>query len=603
MTLLSEVGRSGFELKFFENSQLVAQIDIYRIGLSPDRFVPGLLSAIVILAVGLVLAYIAAAITRGLLRNTGLENRLAELMSEPSSTTSPIQVEKWIASFVFWVVVIFTLVAALQSLQLTAVSEPLQEFLRHITGFLPSLAAALLLAGTAWALATIVKLIVTRVLQAFGLDRRLQQISSEPTTDQISISSSIGNILFALILLLFVPLILDALNLNTAAQPVLTLLNQAFLVLLNVIGAGVIAFIGWLIARFVGRITARLLATTGLDQLGTHIGFNPGVGGQSLSEISGTVVYVAILVPTAIAALQVLKIEAISAPAIAMLNQILNALPKIFTAAAILAIAFFVGQFLGRLVTSLLSGLGFNNILSWLGLSQAVSLAPAASPSSLRTPSEIAGIVTVVGIVLFGVVTATEVLNLPALTELVRGIIKVFGQILSGLLVFAVGLYLANLAFNLITNSGSAQSKILGHTARISIIALISAMALRQIGVGADLVNLAFGLLLGALAVAIAIAFGVGGRDVAAEQVREWRNSFKNQSGPSLTPVTSASTSTMNPSGSGSSVSGSSVSSPPAPASLNSPSSTETPSASSNPPASVEPDDWPLLDTDWTTNE
>ena len=599
MMLLSEVSQSGFELRGFEGSSFMAQLDISRIGLSPDKFVPGLLSAIVILAVGLVLAYIAAAITEGLLKKTGLENRLAELMSDPSSPTSPVQIEKWISSFVFWVVIVFTLIAALQSLQLTAVSEPLQEFLRRMTGFLPSLVAALLLAGVAWALATIVKLIVTRVLRAFGLDRRLQQISAEPTAEQISISASIGNILFVLVLLLFVPLILDALDLNTAAQPVLTLLNQAFLVLLNVIGAGVIAFTGWLVARFVGKITARLLATTGLDQLGSHIGFNPSAGAQSLSQISGTVVYVAILIPTAIAALQVLKIEAISTPAIAMLNQILNALPKIFTAVAILAIAFFAGKFLGRLVTSILSGLGFNNVLSWMGLSQTMTTSSVSS-SSVRTPSEIAGIITVVGVILFGVVTATEVLSLPALTEIVRSIIKIFGQILSGLLVFAVGLYLANLAFNVVTSSGSAQSRILGHTARVSIIALISAMALRQIGVGTDIVNLAFGLLLGAVAVAIAIAFGVGGRDVAAEQVREWRNSFKNQSG-SPSPSSGMSTSAA----------ATSASSSPANSSMGSSASTSATSPSVPPESSpgtssslesIGSDDWPLIDPDWTTN-
>ena len=52
-------------------------------------------------------------------------------------------------------------------------------------------------------------------------------------------------------------------------------------------------------------------------------------------------------------------------------------------------------------------------------------------------------------------------------------------------------------------------------------------MALQQMGVATDIVNLAFGLLLGAIAVAIAIAFGLGGRDVAGDQLREWLGAFK----------------------------------------------------------------------------
>jgi len=132
-------------------------------------------------------------------------------------------------------------------------------------------------------------------------------------------------------------------------------------------------------------------------------------------------------------------------------------------------------------------------------------------------------------VMLFAAVAAINILNIDALTALVTGIVIISGRILAGLVVFAIGLYLANLAYNLITSSGGRQSRILGQVARIAIIALISAMALQQIGVASDIVNLAFGLLVGAIAVAIALAFGLGGRDVAAEQIREWLASFKSK--------------------------------------------------------------------------
>jgi hypothetical protein len=59
-------------------------------------------------------------------------------------------------------------------------------------------------------------------------------------------------------------------------------------------------------------------------------------------------------------------------------------------------------------------------------------------------------------------------------------------------------------------------------------------------GVATDIVNLAFGLLLGAIAVAIALAFGLGGRDIAAEQVRNWLNSFRQM--PAATGVVASAT-------------------------------------------------------------
>lgn len=515
---LGDHGFSSFTIALNGTQFRLAEFNINSLGLNPDKVVPG----IAILVVGIIFAFIVQAIVAGILKRTGLERQLAKLMSEPEGGgVSPVQIEKWIAKIVFWLVIIFTLVAALQAFQLTAVSAPLQNFLTKITEFLPSVAGALLLAGIAWALATVVKLVVVRGFRSFGLDARLQQLSGASGAQQPALGETIGNVLYALVLLLFLPTILDTLGLTTSAQPILALLNQGSIILLNVIGAGLVAFIGWFIARFVGRLVTSLLSATGVDTLGRSIGLNPAASTQSLSQIAGTVTYVAILIPVAIAALQILKIEAISVPAIAMLNQILSALPKIFTAGVILAIAFFAGKFVGQLVSNLLSGIGFNNVFTLIGLPAGTQSAPA------RSPSEIVGMIVLGGIVLFGVVTATDVLGLPALTNIVQSVILVLGQILSGLVVFAVGLYLANLAFNLIASSGSGQSQILGHAARISIIAFIGAMALRQIGVATDIVNLAFGLLLGAIAVAIAIAFGWGGKDIASEQMREWLTSFK----------------------------------------------------------------------------
>jgi peptidoglycan/LPS O-acetylase OafA/YrhL len=94
-------------------------------------------------------------------------------------------------------------------------------------------------------------------------------------------------------------------------------------------------------------------------------------------------------------------------------------------------------------------------------------------------------------------------------------------------IIFAIGLYLANLAFNLISSTGGRQARILGHAARISVVALITAMALKQMGIASNIVDLAFGLLTGAIAVAIAVAFGLGGKDIATQQLREWLDSFK----------------------------------------------------------------------------
>ena len=498
------------------------------------NFLPTLLGAVLILLVGWVIAAIAAAVTRSLLNRTNLDNRIA---SGVTGRQLP-QIEKLISSLVFWAILLITIVAVLDTLNLRVASQPLNSFLNQVGDFLPKFVGAAILFGAAWLVATLVKLIAVRGLNALRIDERVNppEETTSLSSSRVSLSETIGNALYWFIFLLFLAPILDTLGLRQALQPVQVLITQILSILPNILGAVLIGAIGWFVANIVRRIVTNLLMTTGVDNLGSRFGLpRSSTGTQSLSGIIGTLVYVLILIPVAIAALNTLQIQAISVPAISMLQQILNTLPAIFTAAAILIIAYFFGRFVAELVTNILTSIGFDNIFSILGLPsptrRVVIPEPTTSPNriSTRTPSELVGIIVLVGIMLFATVAAINILNIQALTILVTGIVIILGRILAGLVVFAIGLFLANLAFNLITSSGDRQARVLGQIARIAIICLVSAMALQQIGVATDIVNLAFGLLLGAFAIAVALSFGLGSRDIAAEQVRHWLNSFKSR--------------------------------------------------------------------------
>jgi hypothetical protein len=523
------------------------------IGSQIGGFLPSLLGAIAILILGWLGATFVAKLVQSLLKRTEIDNRIAQVIMGQEAGAEPPPIEKWIATTVYWIIMTFVLVAFLNALRLEVVSEPLNSFLQQIFNYLPKVGGALVLLGLAWALATVAKLVLTRGLARFNLDDRLaQQSGAEPGESPFLVNETLGNALYWFILLFFVPLILQTLGLDENIEPVRDVLNAILSALPRILVATIIAVVGWFIARIVRGIVTNLLAATGIDRLGEQFGLRGGGDALSLSTLIGTIVYVLILVPTAISALEALEIEAISEPAIAMLQTVINYLPLFLAAGLILAASYIVGRFVSDLVASFLRSLGFNNVLTWLGLPQVEFVASepaeptAAAPgmpepyvrptaenqlqAQVRTPSEIVGLIVMIAIVLLGAVAATEVLQFQELTSIVRAVLRVSLRVLSGIVVFGIGLYLSNLAFNLLSSLGTAQSKILGQTARIAIIALVSAMALQQMGIATNIVNLAFGLLLGAIAVAIALAFGLGGRDIAAEQIREWLNSFKQQS-------------------------------------------------------------------------
>ena len=63
--------------------------------------------------------------------------------------------------------------------------------------------------------------------------------------------------------------------------------------------------------------------------------------------------------------------------------------------------------------------------------------------------------------------------------------------------------------------------------ARVAILFVAGAMALQQMGISVEIVNIAFGLILGALAIALAVAFGIGGRDIASKFLQKWTENLE----------------------------------------------------------------------------
>ncbi|WP_460194183.1 mechanosensitive ion channel [Thermosynechococcus sp. FA-CM-4201] len=484
--------------------------------------------AVVLLIIGWIIATVLAKVTQSLLKRTRFDERLAQFLGGEDSLRG-LSMTRILAGVVFWVIFLLAVVAFLDALRLTTVSQPLNAFLNQVFSFLPKLGAAILLAAVAWVVATLAKIMVVQSARSLNLDRPLLQESPEESSQEaappILVSEMLGNALYWFVFLFFLPLILGVLDLQGPLQPVQNLLNDILGALPFVLKAGIIAVVGWFIARIVRGLVINLMTAMGIQRIGQRLGIGQTSLGQSLATVIGTIVYVLILIPTAIASLDALQIMAITEPATAMLNQVLTALPQIFTAVIILILAYVIGRFVAEAVQSFLQTIGFDQVLVWLGIEPAPAVEPQDSPAGerrWRQPSEVMGIIVLVGIILFGAIAAVGVLNIPALSAFVSALVVILGRVLVGILILAVGLYFANLAFRILASSGTAQARFLAQAARIAIMTFVGAMALQHMGIAASIVNLAFGLLFGSIAVAIALAFGLGCRAIAAAQVEEW---------------------------------------------------------------------------------
>jgi len=309
--------------------------------------------------------------------------------------------------------------------------------------------------------------------------------------------------------------VIGALGLEGLMAPLQGMLDDMMAVLPDLVGAALIMLIGWFLARIVRQVTSALLMAAGIDKLGEKIGMGSADGSRKLSDVLGLLVYALILIPTAVAALDALKIEAISRPATSMLNQILAAVPLLFGAALVLGIAFVVGRVVAGLVTGVLAGIGFDDVFGKLGLR-------VEGDATTNTPSKIAGYLTMVAIMVVAAIEASDMLGFIALSDLATDFFEFGARLLLGLVIFGIGLYLGNLAYGAIPRAGGRWSDLYASAARIAVVVLATAMALQQTGVAQEIVTIAFGAVLGAIALAGAIAFGLGAREAAGRTIDRW---------------------------------------------------------------------------------
>ena len=494
-------------------------------------YLPNLLGGLAILLVGWIVALALAAATRKGLGALNINQRLN------AQTNSDTNFQRIAGRVVFWSVMLLALIGMFSVLNVDGVSGPLSTLANTVMLYLPRLLLAILLAAIAWLLATVVRSLVNRGLAATKLDDKLSE-----SADMQPLSATMGNVAYWLVLLLFLPAIVSVLQIEGLMLPLSDMTTSLLGMLPNILAAVVIGLVGWIIAKAVRGLVTNLMSATGIDKLSAD---NEVTKDLRLSELGGNLAFILVIVPTLIAALDALKIEAISAPLTRMLDVMLQAVPNVLAAAAILLLAWFIGRFVAGLLTRLLANLGFDRVPERIGLGQAfaapVADAPAQQPVTgdlLGTPedvstaisnrgslSQLVGSIALFAIMLFATVEAAGLLGFDGVHDLLADFIAFGADVLLGLVIFVIGYWLANLAGNAILRA-NPQGRGLAQIARVAILGLVIAMGLRAMGVADDIVNLAFGLTLGAVAVAVALAFGLGGREAAGKVADHWARRY-----------------------------------------------------------------------------
>ncbi|WP_256415485.1 mechanosensitive ion channel [Acinetobacter sp. 5862] len=470
-----------------------------------DQFHP-IFAAILILLVGWIIALIIAAGVKRLLQKVGTNHKLS------SVTGRTPNIENLVSKLVFWFVMILAVVGSLNVLNISGVSDPFSNMVGRVLAYIPNLFAAVAVGFIGWIVARLVRAGLTNVLSRTELDEKL---SSEVGVNALSVN--IAEIFYWLVLLLFLPIVLSILGLTGLLIPVQNMVNEAIAYLPNLFIAGVILFVGYILAKIVRGIVEGLGNSLGLQTQAEKVGLFKN---SNISKFLGSFVFAIIVITALIVAFEALGIQAISQPATAMLNEIMYAIPQIIAAGLILIVAYIVSRFVGRLVAELISGAGIDEIPMKLDLQRFLGQTRI---------SDLIGYLIVFFTMLFAISEAANRLGLEQVSVLIAMFIQFGASILLGAVILVIGFWLANVVAKVVQCGEYNSSRWLANLVRILIMGLVIAMGLKAMGIADSIVNLAFGLTLGSVAVAFALAFGLGGRQPAERLLTDLLDKAENE--------------------------------------------------------------------------
>lgn len=415
-----------------------------------------------------------------------------------------------IVKFIYYIIVIFTVVAAAEGLGLTKFTSPLNSFLESIFLYVPNILGGLIFLLIAFVLAKLAGYFTLTLLSKVRIEERLK------LGEGTSLTKALSDLVYIIVFVLLLPGVLSALRLDSILSPITNMLDKFLLFIPNIVAAGLILAIGWFIAFKIRDAVREILESLRVEE--KLVISERKIFEGKLSSILSNIVYILILIPVFTASLSYIGLEYITQPVVDTIGIVFSYLPNLVGALIILSVALFFSQILERVVTNLLSGFGFDKHLEKLGLK-----------SEEGCYSKVAGKLVKYILIYFALLQSIEVLGFTVLTDLSYNLTVLLGSILMGVFIIAIGVFVANFVAGFVSSTNIKNKKFIATVARIAVLVFVGAMGLRQMGIANEIINMAFGFTLGAIAVALAIAFGFGGRDIAAKKLEEFERCLKEE--------------------------------------------------------------------------
>lgn len=377
------------------------------------------------------------------------------------------------------------------------------DFLFAFLEPVPGVIAALLLLLVAYLVAKLAQSLVTKLLKAVKAENFLAKLGVKDGATGSAINF-VAKLVFFVVFLLFLPAVLDKLGMDSVSAPITSLVNSFLAFVPKLVAAIIIIAVGMFIANIVKELLVPVLKAIKVDALQEKAGIAASES-TSFSSIIANVVYGVIVLIVITSALEQLGITAISQPANDIVSTIFAMIPNVLATILVIAIGVFIAKLVAKLLENLLAGVGADTLIEKI---------TGNLEKKLALSKIISGVVKYVLVIIF-LVQGINLLQLDVLTEVGAAIIGYMPAVLSAVLIIAAGMFAANAVEGLLVKK-FPNAKASALIAKVAIYVLTAFLCLSQLNVATAIVETTFILIIAALCVAFAVAFGVGGRSFAA---------------------------------------------------------------------------------------
>jgi len=218
----------------------------------------------------------------------------------------------------------------------------------------------------------------------------------------------------------------------------------------------------------------------------------------------------------------------IVAPVSEMLTKLAGYMPTLIGALIILTVGWMVAKTLKRIVSRGLKAIQFDKLADKAGISEILNKGGLKTSANDVLSSLVYWLVIIMVLVM-----VVNALGLPQASSVLESLFAFIPNVIAALFVLVVGMFLANFVSGIVRTAGSNASlprpEMLAAVSRWAIIIFAGTISLKELGIATLLVTTTFNIILAGFCLALALAFGLGGRDVAAKYLNEWRQKQSGQ--------------------------------------------------------------------------